>query len=95
MTTAFTQAYRAARPASSNGTGPRPQRTPILVHAGRLAGRVAARALPRLRAARTAAMCWSSAGLATWAGWQTDPRLGAAVAAGSLLVLEAFSGDSP
>jgi hypothetical protein len=108
MTTSLTEAFRAARPASSNGTGPRPKRTPILVHAGRLAGRAlprwrvlrsaamqyaAAGRLPRWRALRTPALCWSSGGLATWAGWQTDPRLGAAIAAAALLVIEAFSGE--
>jgi hypothetical protein len=93
--TTFTEAYRAARPASSNGTGPRPKRTPILVHAGRLVGRVAGRTLPRWRALRSATMQCTAGGLATWAGWQTDPRLGAAVGAASLLVLEALVGDGP
>jgi hypothetical protein len=96
MATTFRQSFRSALPVSPNGTGQRPKRTPILVVAGRLAGRLAGRTLPRVRAVRSAAMQCTAGGLATWAGWQTDPRLGAAVGAVSLLVLEALSGsDGP
>lgn len=69
---------------------PRPPRTPLLVHAGRAAGRLVT-LLPRLRTA-----AFSIGGLAgiTAGAFQVHTGLGLAAGGLSLLVLEYLTSDS-
>lgn len=83
----FTEAYRVERAARTQRA--RPARTPLLVHAGRLA----ARALPSWETARTVALSYGGFGALTWAAFEVATPLGLAAAGVSLLVLEALGGD--
>lgn len=89
MTTTFATAYRAetARRRATNGHGPDHHRTPILVHLGRLAGRVVA-LLPAWAAIRTLVLALVAFVMLTVAAWGVDWRLGLAVGAVCLLFAE-------
>lgn len=92
MTATITGAYRAERTSqlATNGHRPRRPRTPLLVHAGRLA----ARAVHRWHAVRTVVLSVAALCLATAAAWtQFGLSAGLGAAAVSLLVLELLSGE--
>jgi hypothetical protein len=83
MASILVSEFKTSRGATTNGQKAR-RRDPVLATVGRWLGHHA----PRWAQVRTAAYTWPSAGLATWAAWTTDARLGALAGAASLLVLE-------
>lgn len=95
MTTTFATAYRAetARRQATNGHRPQRDRTPILVHLGRLAGRGVA-LLPSWSAIRTLVLGLVAFVMLTVAAWGVDWRLGLAVGAVCVLIVELLSGPS-
>lgn len=81
MTSAY-RAERASRPARS-------ARTPLLVHAARLLGRV----LPTWKRVRTTALALAGFGCLTAAAWTVALPLGLAAAGVSVLLVEYLTGD--
>lgn len=86
MTTA-TQAYAAAR--AQRESKPRKERTPLLVRAGRFAGRY----LPSWERARTTVLQLSGLGCIDYGLFEWNPIAGFVGTGISLLVVDAFSGD--
>jgi hypothetical protein len=82
----LTSAYAAERSARR----PRRTRTPLLVHAGRLAARV----LPRWATIRTLLLSLAGFGCLTAAAWSVATWAGLAVAGVSLLLIEYLTSSS-
>jgi hypothetical protein len=85
MLSGFTSAYRAERAIRH----PRAPRTPLLLRVARLA----ARALPRWKQLRTAALSVAGFGCLTAAAWTVALPLGLAAAGVSVLLIEYLTGD--
>ena len=87
MATTYREAFTASRSIATNGH--RPTRTPLLVVLGRFLGTH----LPRWSAIRTVLLSVLAFGCLVVAAWGVDWRLGLAVAAPCLLILEYLSTD--